>query len=1574
MADREDDRDDAAEDAELPLIPRAPRLPAPDPDDEPTYSLRPTSLAPPAESTYSLRPPAAPTTSREEGGYSLRPPPVGPAPTAAPEGYSLRPPRPATTKPSLPPTKPGGSVRPARASGRPPRRRSGDRASPWGRRVAFLVALVFAIIGLVPLAAALLVRTPFVQRWASERATEAIEAELGTTATFRAEATLWPLSVKLRDLEVESDDGGEPFLMVDEATVSPRLFSLIAGRLDAGEVEVVGVRARVVVKDGELVNFKPTLPESDDTPSEPKAPFRSLSVTDAAIDLTVDDVRTKVAEVDVDLAFAEGLAFDAAVRASRGTLTWKHEDRVYGERVAYTEDRLCGLEVRASFDPKGNLFTIRRLDVRGSVDFDPAPGTRPSCDLEEGDWRAISAELANLEVPLTLADGKGLGLVRGRANVKVPLGLVHRFVRFPHTTGSVELELAAERAAFEELPRLEGRVRVAGLGLDGKIFSDRAELKARLDGQTIIADDITARWGDGDFRIQRATVDLADPKIRLMATEIEADGVELQGLLRDLGAHPQSHVGWRIDHVSFDSFGGTLNPVDLEGLLVAETSQFGVYDRPSHKPDKRRMISVDRGNVTGTLAVRMDATYLERMHLVTPSSNIFTTVKLGYMGEFGLDIGRGSTVDLGEITPLVSVPIGGVVDIEARGIGTYEFPRIEGDFTVASFMLGGYAAGDIKKAHAVFVPLNLELTGVELAKNESVISSPKARIDFDGGADVLVDAEVDTRAPPSLAIRDFFEVFHFADDPRFEGISGIAAGTAKVHYAVGGAEDECGTGSLAVKAQTDVISPVLFGETFDRGTLSVDFLWDDSEAGGDSMRILLPSIAMFDGPGSVIGEATVQDGRVRGSLFGSGLAIESIEGAGRMGNLLDGEVSFIAELSGTLARLAANIDVSLSPLRFGSRRLPGSRFSIAMTPDPMPPTYTGRRTGCNRPISKPFDRAEYDKDLQDGAFELDGSLFGGQVQLKDLVISKQRAKVVKGQIGLEELDIGTLAAIHPAVALAGRTPTARLKGLVDVKRLELENLASADVSATLESLSVSEGGRTVRLASTAGPIRLADRLLEVPSLGFVLGDARSETTLAFSVGGTIASPLGPNPATVDAKLEMTPFDLAKLKDDLPQVDRIQGTASGGLSVVGELGAPKLSGSLKLRDGSLAVVGFPTTIEDVAVDVALGDGELRITKARASVGAGTLDIAGRIPIEGLGLGTGSATITGRGIKLPAGDGIDVVVDTDLDLTIPATQRAGTVLPDLRGEVEVTSFAYTRPISLSGYIDNLTKNLGRNEAATAVDPDGDYLTFNLVIDSQQPLRVENELAEIQLEFVDPGITLSGTNQRYGARGALRVLPDSKLRLRNHEFDVSEGFVRFDDPAEIRADIDVRASTELRRYAQTEATTTADGSSAAGQWDVKIHAHGTTDELKLDLTSEPALAQEDILLLLTIGMTRAEVDRGLASSLDTLGLEALSTLSGADKAVQSVIPIIDYFHFGSTYSSRTGRIEPTVTIGKRLTDDLRANVTTTLTEQDVAATLEWRLRKGVSVEASYDNTNDIGTIIGNLGLDLRWRLEFE
>ena len=60
----------------------------------------------------------------------------------------------------------------------------------------------------------------------------------------------------------------------------------------------------------------------------------------------------------------------------------------------------------------------------------------------------------------------------------------------------------------------------------------------------------------------------------------------------------------------------------------------------------------------------------------------------------------------------------------------------------------------------------------------------------------------------------------------------------------------------------------------------------------------------------------------------------------------------------------------------------------------------------------------------------------------------------------------------------------------------------------------------------------------------------------------------------------------------------------------------------------------------------------------------------------------------------------------------------------------------------------------------------------------------------------------------------------------------------------------------------------------------------------------------------------------------------------------------------------------------DDVRASVSTGLSEdREVRSSIEWKLSKGVSVQGRYDNANNVSSsAVGNIGADLRWRIEFE
>jgi translocation and assembly module TamB len=251
----------------------------------------------------------------------------------------------------------------------------------------------------------------------------------------------------------------------------------------------------------------------------------------------------------------------------------------------------------------------------------------------------------------------------------------------------------------------------------------------------------------------------------------------------------------------------------------------------------------------------------------------------------------------------------------------------------------------------------------------------------------------------------------------------------------------------------------------------------------------------------------------------------------------------------------------------------------------------------------------------------------------------------------------------------------------------------------------------------------------------------------------------------------------------------------------------------------------------------------------------------------------------------------------------------------------------------------------------------------------------MIEAQLIVDSDVLQVTGTNQRVGLRGELKSLPGGRFHFRTSDFDVQQAILRFEDPTRIAPNVDVVAVTEYRRMGDSANVATGLGRQA-GLWRITLHAYGEIDNLRLDMTSDPPLSQEDIVLLLTVGMTRAEVDQLQAGALGAgAALEAIAAASGAEGAVKKVVPVIDDFRFGSAYSSRTGRTEPQVTLGKRITDNVRANVTTSLAEdRELRSNVEWRLNQRWSVQGSYDNINDVtSSTVGNVGVDIRWRVEF-
>ncbi|HMI83626.1 MAG TPA: translocation/assembly module TamB domain-containing protein [Polyangiaceae bacterium] len=1449
----------------------------------------------------------------------------------------------------------------------------------WGQLLARLLCLIFGVIGAVPLGVGALVRTPYVQSWAARETAAVLERELGLFASYRVEVHAWPLSVGLSDVVVEGSDALGAALEVARILVRPRLFALLGGRVDAGHIEIDAPRVRVVVRDGVVQNLRYRLPDTGDRPPSRRAPFTSLAVTDAALDVDIEGVRVKGRDVDVDVTTEDGPRFEVILKTGEQSIVREHAvlsvDPVPEGQTAVDEDVLCQLDARVRFSAGSVL--VHRLALSGFADNDGRPGTAPPCQAAADDPRRIELGLRQAQAT---SNGAGKPELDGSVHARIPLGLVNRFIPFPSVHGYVALDLEGHYGKTNALPELRGKISGAGLGLDRYHLISELAGDITVDDDAIHSDHLSVGFAEGTLLLKNIVVEPLKKGSPVRVGVIDAANVRFPAMMRDLDVTPHAHVNWVYKATHVTGLEGTLAPLRLDGEFSGITTDFEVFDKAVDDPARRHMIGVKEAHVAGHAAIRPDAVVFRNSRIDFGDSHIDATVSLGFDNDLGLTIAPTTKIDLANVSPLASLTLAGKATLSGEMKGKFNDPMLIGDLAVAGFSLQDFPLGDITSSKVRFHPLTVDFSDLHAKKGKSIFDVATARLDFNGPATLIATASVDAA---DLFVRDFMHMWHFDTDPRFDSIDGHGRTKATLRYDLGGQGDPCGGGALAIRGAVHMASMDLFEEHYDALDSEFNYRWVDRDAADLGLDVDIRSITLKKGRGTLFGSGTIRrGGLVRAELVADDIPLSHIQAMGPVAKMLDGTASAVGTVSGTIDELEADVDVRMSPLRVGNSMLPASKFHLGLSPVKKNARVVAH-TRCGQPMTPAFDRAEFDRDAAMGVFHVTGQLFDRQIAFQDFKITRQRHKTISGAVAFDKLELAALGSLRspkpgtePVTkeALAGS-----LSASLAIASLPLDAPERMSATLALKALALHTGSGKLELKSAPPPLTIGEDRLTLPPIDFEFSAGNGFRALVTTSGDMRRLSSSPE---VNLSAKVAPMTLSSLASLLPRVERASGTLDASLNVTGKLAAPAYAGEVHLRDGELALRGFPMPLSQMNVDLSIADGEVRVIHGASNVGGGTVSIGGHAPIRGFKLGQVSGFVTAKGVSVPVIDGISMTCDADLRAEWDEAEDEEAALPRLSGEVILTSFSYTRPIAIGAADIGAIAQRGRRKTFDAYDPADDMMTFDVQLKSRDPLRLRNNLIDAQLMVDSDALVFAGTNQRFGLRGRLRLLTGGRIRLRANEFEIRQGYVQFDDTTRIAPHVDVTAVTEYRRYSgggtagSSSGAAAAAGGRAGGVWRITLHAFGDADNLRLDMTSEPALSQEDIVLLLTVGMTRAEVDQMAASVGGTAALEALSSLTGADSAVKKAVPVIDDFRFGSAYSSRTGRSEATVTVGKRVTDQVRANVTSGLLEnREIRSNLEWKLTPRVSVQGSYDNVNDVSSSsFGNLGADVRWRLEFE
>jgi translocation and assembly module TamB len=438
-----------------------------------------------------------------------------------------------------------------------------------------------------------------------------------------------------------------------------------------------------------------------------------------------------------------------------------------------------------------------------------------------------------------------------------------------------------------------------------------------------------------------------------------------------------------------------------------------------------------------------------------------------------------------------------------------------------------------------------------------------------------------------------------------------------------------------------------------------------------------------------------------------------------------------------------------------------------------------------------------------------------------------------------------------------------------------------------------------------------------------------------------------------------------------EVEFAQGDVRGEIHLLGSRDVASFRTQLEGENILLQLADVPGSIERVAFEITSHNNDILLERLTAFYGKGEVRGGGAIKLK---------------FPFP-----ELKLNFNIDNSyIPFMNRSGVVLSgalDLGGD--------TPPYKLEGALDVLfgevLEEISEFEAGAddlraiqrflprTESHNPGLLMLDLDIRVRRPILARNNMLELYLEG---GGKVRGTSEMPTFEGSITTIPNSsKFKFKGHEFNLSRGLIEFD-----------------RNYLRDGPYLDFSGISIINDYRVRLDVSGRTKTITVSLSSEPALSQEDIFSLLTLGVTSdisQALDESERQSVATVGIGTLLAdqfrlNEGLDSSFGLRLSVLPEFApeetsllQGKSAVSETGasrfRSATRVRLQKKLTDRVDLSVSSTVggsldTRQEM--NINFRINNRWSLEGVYElrSTDDEGVeSTDSLGADLKYRWTF-
>jgi translocation and assembly module TamB len=568
--------------------------------------------------------------------------------------------------------------------------------------------------------------------------------------------------------------------------------------------------------------------------------------------------------------------------------------------------------------------------------------------------------------------------------------------------------------------------------------------------------------------------------------------------------------------------------------------------------------------------------------------------------------------------------------------------------------------------------------------------------------------------------------------------------------------------------------------------------------------------------------------------------------------------------------------------------------------------------------------------IEQGTLRLTGTTpgvrFAGEAQLRGEMAFRAQA----------DLDVEDVTRFIPGGPPAGLR--AQVKGEASAEG-PLADLGRARAQVRLQTLRMGYGDfkvdnrEPIVVTVDRGRVEVESLTLEGVNTEFGMRGVReADGTLDLAAGGSL--------------------DLRLLGGLVPAVTRARGQLTLDAKVAGTGREPLLLGSGRIRDGGFRLRDLPVEFSEMGGELNFSQNRVLFERLASSVNGARAAIEGEIEL--------SRFVPTRIRAEVQAESVPIAVPSYIPSTVSGRLVADGS-PDamtLSGTLHVLRARYTQPFDLEGRMLEIGK---RRPEPRPYDKSLEWLGFDVRIAVDGDARIENDLAR---GAVAGEMTLTGTLAGYGLVGTLATAPGARATFRGNEFYLSRGVLTFNDRHRVSANLDVYGEATVRDFL------------------VSLHLTGTLDAPQLALTSTPALSQQDIVTLLSLGYTSrdASTATNLSAAATAAATQALFTVSGLDQQISRFLPrsgVLQDFsvRVTSVYSPTSMQIEPrfefeTKALDRRLRLRYLAPVGGGVGQK---AQVEYRFSERASLQGQWDTDNPDAVTGSDLGLDLKLRWEW-